>query len=149
MLSMWATRTAVRSIDCFDWAGWASRPCEPVVAGEQGGLKGLCEGDVCGVVEREILTQVPAAAEQIDVSGPLQRNHCEIMESHLGTAFIDLSGEVLPPKHGADFEVYQPGRSKLLAAQPLSCPVAIGTVIGEGYDQHAGVNDEHGPAAVP
>ncbi|MDT4922810.1 MAG: hypothetical protein QOG01_523 [Pseudonocardiales bacterium] len=90
-------------------------PRKPAVAREQGALKRLGEGDVCGVVARHVVAQLPATAEQVDVSSPLQRDRREIVQSHLGASGVDLSGEVLAPKDRADFEVDQLGGREALA----------------------------------
>jgi hypothetical protein len=121
--------------------------CEPPVASEQGALKRLCKGDVCGVVKRQVLTQLPATAEQVDVASPLQWDRREIVQRKLCAAGVDLSGEVLAPKDRADFEVDQLGSRETLPSQSSPSPITVRAVVGEGHNQHAGINDDHGPPA--
>ncbi len=66
--------------------------------------------------EREVLTKLPAASEQVDVCGPLQWFRRENVESHFGAPIVDLPGAVLSPQHHADFEVDQFRCRKTFAA---------------------------------
>ncbi len=124
---------SVVGLDDFDGAAWAGGSGEAPVAGEQGGLEGLGEGDVGGVVDREVVSQLPAAGEERSVLDALHRHIAEIIESQPDPPGIQEAAASESAPHRRHFEVDQRRRGELLAAEPVPDGVAVRAIIEEGY----------------
>ena len=100
----------------LDLALWARRVRQPGVRGEQDDVEHFREGDVGGVVDRQVLAELPAASQQGPVRSPAQRQLDEIGEGQARSSHI----EVPRPGPAADnrdrFQVDQLGGRKRLPA---------------------------------
>src|ERR1019366_23493 len=138
-----------RSAQQVQLAAQPGRARQPSVGGEQRDVQQFGEGDVGGVVDGQLLSQRPAAREQRSVWGSAQRQLDQVGQRERGSARIQRSGAQSATDHRGCLEVDQFGGRERVSAQPGARAVALGAVVGEGGREHAGVNDEHGPAAEP
>ena len=94
---------------------------ETFVTGEQRGVEHFGQGDVHGVIGREMVPQIPDARQQDIVRIPVQRKVCEVSESHAAALGINLAVCGITANHLRNFDVEQmrrvqrPGRIE----QPL------------------------------
>ena len=68
----------------------------------------------------------------------------EVVECETGSSGVEGACFHLPPQHRCDLQIGQFGHGQPLATQPGPGLVTIGSVIGQGDDQDAGVSDDHG-----
>jgi hypothetical protein len=81
------------------------RSCQTSVAGEQRSIERFGEGDVDGIVGREISSQIPHARQKEIVRISAQRKVGEISESHAAAFVVDLAVSPIPTKNLRDFHI--------------------------------------------
>ncbi len=89
--------------------------CEFLIAGEQSDTHGLGECYVGGVVDGEVVAQLPAAGEQRAVRCPSGRKCSQIIEGEAGPPGIEGACSYLPSQHGCDLQVGEFGDGEPLA----------------------------------
>jgi len=122
--------------------------CQPPVAGEQGCLQRFGEGDVGGVVDCEVVAELPAAGQQGPVGRPPERQGGQVGQGQGRTAQVSRAAVHLPAQHRGDLEIHQFWRAQPFPAQAGAGMIAVRAVIAKGGGQDAGVNDEHDRSAA-
>jgi hypothetical protein len=130
----WLSRRCVaRSAEILDRAAWPGCLREPSVAGHERHVEGLGEGDVGGVVRREIVTQAPDPCQQGHVAHSLDAEIDEIRQRHLCLTLVERLGVQTAADGGHDFEVEQLRSDEVLVG--VGAPagsITVGTVVREG-----------------
>ncbi len=93
----------------------AARGGEAPVAGEQGRVERFGEGDVGGVMGREVVPKLPDARKQEIVGISTQREVGEVGESHAPARSVDLAGGRIPAEQLRYFDIHQMGRVQRLS----------------------------------
>lgn len=77
------------------------------------------------------------------MGGVLQGQVHEIAQGKGGPPFVEHFLPELPPQDGDDLEVDDLRSGELFAAEPVTGPVPIRPIVGQGYGENAGINDQH------
>ena len=83
------------------------RSCQTSVAGEQRSIERFGEGDVDGIVGREISPQTPHARQKEIMRISAQRKVSEISESRAAAFIVDLAVPRIPTKNLCNFHIEQ------------------------------------------
>ena len=83
----------------------AGRSSETFVAGEQWRIERFGQGDINGVIGREIIPQIPDARQKEIVWVSVHRKVCEVGKSHAATIYIYLAVRSITTHHLRDFDV--------------------------------------------
>ena len=134
-----------RSADDLDPAAEAGRTGQPRVAGDKDCVQQFCKGYVRGVVRRQVLSQFPAACDELSMRDPLQRQRQEIRHGEVGPSRFELPGHDLSSPDRCDLQVDQFRRGQSVAVKAQASCIAIRGVVGERGGQDTGVNDDHDP----
>src|SRR5665647_250516 len=122
----------------------AWRSGETLVAGEEWSVEHFGEGDVHGVIGREIVPQIPHARQEKIVRISAQREVSEVLQGRAAALGIDITVSSVPPNHLRDFDVEQMGRMQCLRRleQPLLY-CACGGRAKERFQQGRSIDDNH------
>jgi len=94
----------------------AWRSGETLVAGEEWSVEHFGEGDVHGVIGREIVPQIPHARQKNIVRISAQREVSEVLQGGAAALGIDITVSGVPPNHLRNFDVEQMGRVQCATA---------------------------------
>lgn len=117
--------------------------CDPEVGRDKDRSHRLGQRDIGGVVDGQVVAQLPTPPEQRWVRCALDGKAHEIPERELSTALAQKTGRQQSAKHRHHLQVEETGGSHLLTAQPSARRVTVGTVVSQGRRYHPGVNDYH------
>lgn len=79
--------------------------------------------------------------------GTVQWHPLQVAQRELGPPCQDLARSDVAPQDRQHFQIDELGSTELLAGQPVPDAESIVLIVGQGNDQDACVNDEHGPSA--
>jgi hypothetical protein len=111
-------------------------------------LQRLGQGDVCRVIDGQVLSQLPAARDQRGVVGPLKWQRTQVRNGQCHPTRVQLTAAGQAPPHGDHLEVDQARGGQSVTAQARSQRVAVLAVVEKCDGEDAGVNDEHARSAV-
>lgn len=141
------TVTSAMGLDDLDGAAWAGGSGETSIAGEQRHLQRLGKSDVGGVVNREVVPQLPPAGQEWGVLDAPDGQVAEIVEGQPGPPRIQVPTASQSAPNRRHFEIDQRRSGKLFAAQPEPDHVPVRAIIQQRDGQDAGISDEHGRTA--
>lgn len=137
-----------RGRDDFDGTPRAWGPSNAPVTGEECGVEHLGQRNVGRVVDREVLSQFPAARDEHPVIDPLHRQGPQVVqgEGHPPRVQLAAAGEASPYRN--NLEVDQAGRREVLALEAGAKVVSVLVVVQQRDGQDAGIKDEHARTAA-
>ena len=103
-----------RFSDQLDPGMVAGRSSETFVAGEQWRIERFGQGDIHGVIGREIIPQIPHPRQKEIVWISVQRKVSEVSKNHAAALDIYLAVRSIPANYLRDFDVEQMRRVQRL-----------------------------------
>jgi hypothetical protein len=92
----------------------SGRPGQRIVAGDNGRLNRFGEGDIHGVVSRDVVAQSPRTTQQIEVRVPMEIEVREIRDRFVGPDGRDFTGPDETSEALNDFDVQEVRRVELV-----------------------------------
>ena len=129
----------------LDLTSQAWRPRQPNVASDENDVHELGQGDIGGVVHRQVLPELPTSVQQPPVRDPSKGQFDQVRQGQLGSSGGEIPEEQLSSEDGCDLEVDQRGRDESLASQARASGITVRGVVSERGRQDTCINDDHGP----
>lgn len=143
----WSAR-AGRGCEDFDGAPGARSASDPPVTGEECRVQRFRQRDVGGVVNREVVAELPAAQHERPVIDPLHGKGLQVVQGEGHAPWVELAAAGEAPPYGHNLKVDQARRREVLAVEAGTQVVSVVVIVEQGDGQDAGINDEHARTVV-
>jgi hypothetical protein len=130
------------SCNQLDIATRPVRPGETSVRTDEHEIHNLGHRDVRGVIDREVLAQLPASRDERTVRHAVKTERAQILERQLCTPVVEIACCGQTPPRGRNLQVDEVRSDQTFPVQPLARSVAVIAVVCERSHDNAGVNDD-------